>query len=109
MISCAAVDVVLVYQVPSMIAAGLPVGLAATIGGLRGFAQVGGRLPLSPLLHKIGTKATLVTALIVALAAVLLLTPVVLLTATGFLISALILSPRAKTQRRPRRCPSPSV
>ena len=50
LISGAAVDIILVYQVPVMIAAGLPTGAAATIGGLRGFAQLGGRLPLSPLL-----------------------------------------------------------
>jgi len=73
MISGVAVDVVLVYQMPVMIAVGLPVGVAATIGGLRVVAQVGGRLPLTPLLHSIGTKASLVTALIVAFAAVLLL------------------------------------
>lgn len=47
----AAVDAILVYQVPVMIAAGLPLGAAATIGGLRGFAQLGGRIPLFPLLH----------------------------------------------------------
>ena len=49
MISGAAIDVILVYQVPIMVAAGLPAGVAATIGGIRGFAQLGGRLPLAPL------------------------------------------------------------
>jgi MFS family permease len=56
LISGAAVDIILVYQVPVMIAAGLPIGAAATIGGIRGFAQLGGRLPLSALLRRLGTR-----------------------------------------------------
>ena len=44
MISGGAIDVILVYQVPIMIAAGLSTGAAATVAGVRGFAQVGGRL-----------------------------------------------------------------
>jgi MFS family permease len=73
MISGAAIDVILVYQVPIMIAAGLPTAAAATIAGLRGFAQVGGRLTLPPLLTKLGTRLTTVAALVVAFAAALLL------------------------------------
>ena len=42
-VSGAAIDIILVNQVPAMIAAGLSVGAAATIGGLRGLAQLGGR------------------------------------------------------------------
>jgi MFS family permease len=56
LIGGAAVDVILVYQVPVMIAAGLPIGAAATIGGIRGFAQLGGRIPLAPLLQRLGTR-----------------------------------------------------
>jgi MFS family permease len=63
LISGAAVDIILVYQVPVMIAAGLPLGAAATIGGLRGLAQLGGRIPLSPLLHRLGTRRTIVLSL----------------------------------------------
>jgi MFS family permease len=73
MISGAAIDVILVYQVPIMVAAGLPAGMAATIGGIRGFAQVGGRLPLSALLARLGTKPTIIVALLAALTGVLLL------------------------------------
>src|ERR1700752_1573374 len=54
LISGAAVDVILVYRVPVMIAAGLPIGAAATIGGIRGFAQLGGRGPPPPPLHRPG-------------------------------------------------------
>jgi MFS family permease len=73
MISGAAIDVILVYQVPIMIAAGLPTGAAATIAGLRGFAQVGGRLTLPPLLTRVGARLTTVAALVTAVAAALLL------------------------------------
>jgi Major Facilitator Superfamily len=62
LISGAAVDVILVYQVPVMIAAGLPIGAAATIGGIRGFAQLGGRVPLSPLLQRLGARQTIVVS-----------------------------------------------
>jgi MFS family permease len=62
LISGAAVDVILVYQVPIMIAAGLPIAAAATIGGLRGFAQLAGRLPLSPLMARLGAKRTVVAS-----------------------------------------------
>ncbi len=72
-ISGAAIDVILVYQVPIMVAAGLPIGAAATISGARGFAQLGGRIPLSPILAKLGTKPTILIALGIALAGTLLL------------------------------------
>ncbi len=72
-ISGAAIDVMLVYQVPIMVAAGLPAGVAATIAGARGFAQLGGRVPLSPVLTKLETKPTILIALGVALAGALLL------------------------------------
>lgn len=60
LIAGAAVDVVLVYQVPLMVAAGLPVGAAASLAGARGFAQLGGRVPLAPLLARAGTHRTVV-------------------------------------------------
>jgi predicted MFS family arabinose efflux permease len=43
LIGGAANDVMLIYQVPVMIAAGLPITTAATIAGIRGMAQLGGR------------------------------------------------------------------
>jgi MFS family permease len=73
LITGAGVDIILVYQVPVMIAAGLPIGAAATIGGIRGFAQLGGRLPLSPLLRRVGARRTIVLTLIVAAVGTLLL------------------------------------
>jgi MFS family permease len=73
LISGAAVDVILVYQVPVMIAAGLPIGAAATIGGIRGFAQLAGRLPLSPLLSRLGARRTIVVSFAVGGAGTLLL------------------------------------
>jgi MFS family permease len=62
LISGAAVDLILVYQVPVMIAAGLPIGAAATIGGIRGFAQLAGRVPLSPLLRRLSARQTIVVS-----------------------------------------------
>jgi MFS family permease len=59
-ISGAAIDIILVNQVPIMIAAGLSTGAAATIGGLRGLGQLAGRLPLSPVLARLGTHRTIV-------------------------------------------------
>jgi hypothetical protein len=47
MIGGAAIDMILVNQVPAMIAAGLSTTTAATIGGLRGLAQLGGCIPLT--------------------------------------------------------------
>ena len=73
LISGAAVDIILVYQVPVMIAAGLPIGAAATIGGMRGFAQLGGRMPLSAVLRRLGTRRTIVLSLTIAAAGTLLL------------------------------------
>ena len=42
----AAADVMLVYQVAAMIAAGLPIMIAAVVAGVRGFAQLAGRIAL---------------------------------------------------------------
>ena len=52
-----AVGTVLVYQVPLMTAAGLPVGVAAWMGGARGAAQITGRIPLPLLLRRLGARA----------------------------------------------------
>jgi MFS family permease len=58
-----AVSILLVYQVPVMVAAGLPLTTAATVAGLRGVAQLGGRLPLGWLLARAPTRRLLVVAL----------------------------------------------
>ena len=86
LVSGAAVDVILVYQVPVMIAAGLPIGAAATIGGIRGFAQLAGRLPLSPLLARLGARRTIVVSFAVGGAGTLLLL------AGGHVVPALLYS-----------------
>ncbi len=86
---------VLVYQVPAMTAAGLSLTTAATIAGIRGFCQLGGRLPLSPLIARLGSTGALrlafaAMALGGALLAVSGTTPVALAFAvvTGFGIGA---------------------
>jgi MFS family permease len=52
----------LVYQVPAMTAAGLPLTTAATLAGVRGFAQTAGRVPLSPIVRLLGSSGALVLA-----------------------------------------------
>lgn len=54
-----AVGTVLVYQVPAMTSAGLALGAASFWAGFRGFAQLGGRLPLMPLVTRLGVADTL--------------------------------------------------
>ena len=53
------VGTILVYQVPAMTAAGLALGAASFWAGFRGFAQLGGRLPLMPLVRRFGVAKTL--------------------------------------------------
>jgi MFS family permease len=74
LIGGAAADIMLVYQVPAMIAAGLPITLAATFAGARGFAQLAGRIPLTPTIRRLGARRTVVVANFTAgIGAVLLL------------------------------------
>lgn len=53
------VATILVYQVPAMTAAGLALGVASFWAGFRGFAQLGGRLPLMPIVTRLGVANTL--------------------------------------------------
>lgn len=53
------VSTVLVYQVPAMTAAGLSLGAASFWAGFRGFAQLGGRLPLMPIVSRLGIAGSL--------------------------------------------------
>ncbi len=70
----AAADIMLAFQVPIMRAAGLPLAAAATVAGIRGFAQLGGRLPLGFVLRRMPARAALASAnLLGAIAALLLL------------------------------------
>lgn len=54
-----AVGTILVYQVPTMTASGLALGAASFWAGFRGFAQLGGRLPLMALVRRFGVANTL--------------------------------------------------
>lgn len=80
-----AVSILLVYQVPVMVAAGLPLTTAATVAGLRGVAQLGGRLPLGFLLARASSRRLLIVALgAVAVGAVLLVVSSTVAVAVGF-------------------------
>ncbi len=57
-----AMSTILVYQVPAMTAAGLPLTTAATVAGIRGFSQIAGRIPLSPIVSRLGSGGALVLA-----------------------------------------------
>ena len=53
------VATVLVYQVPAMTAAGLPLAAASFWAGARGFSQLFGRLPLMPIVRRLGVTGSL--------------------------------------------------
>ncbi len=53
---------VLVYQVPIMTGAGISLGVAGTIGGLRGFCQVFGRIGLATAVERFGARRLLQAA-----------------------------------------------
>ncbi len=58
-----AMSTILVYQVPVMTAAGLPLATAATVAGLRGMAQTAGRVPLGPIVSRLGSSRSVSLAL----------------------------------------------
>lgn len=68
------VSIVLVYQVPAMTAAGLTLTSASFWAGFRGFAQLGGRLPLMPIVSRLGTANSLRLAYAAIVIGMLLLT-----------------------------------
>ena len=53
----------LVYQVPAMTAAGLPLATATSVAGLRGICQLLGRVPLAGLVNRLGSDGALLLAL----------------------------------------------
>ncbi len=62
-----------VYQVPIMVSLGLTLPLASTLAGLRGVAQFLGRLPIDPVVSRLGSRRALVWAnTLIAVGAVLL-------------------------------------
>ncbi len=58
-----AMSTILVYQVPVMTAAGLPLATAATVAGLRGMSQTAGRIPLAPIVRRLGSARSVALAL----------------------------------------------
>jgi MFS family permease len=52
-------SLLLLYQVPAMVAAGLTLTTAASLAGARGFLQLGGRLPMPWLIRRVGSRNTL--------------------------------------------------
>lgn len=65
--------VVLAYQVPAMTAAGLPLAAASFWAGFRGFAQLLGRLPLMPMVRRLGVVPSMRLAYVaIAIGAVIL-------------------------------------
>lgn len=57
-----ATAVVLAYQVPAMTSAGLSLTAASFWAGFRGFSQLGGRIPLMPIVDRIGVARTMQVA-----------------------------------------------
>ncbi|MFT5222060.1 MAG: MFS family permease [Glaciecola sp.] len=57
------IGVLLVQQVPAMVDAGLAFTTAAGFAGARGLLQLAGRIPLTPVVARFGTRRSLVGAL----------------------------------------------
>lgn len=54
-----AVGIILVYQVPLMTDAGLPLATASALAGARGAAQILGRIPMSAMVRRLGSRRSL--------------------------------------------------
>ena len=54
-----ATAIVILYQVPVMVTAGLTLAVASSFAGARGFMQLGGRIPMPWLVDRFGSRATL--------------------------------------------------
>lgn len=65
--------ILLTYQVPIMVAFGLPLATAATVAGARGFLQLTGRLGLSWIVERFGSSGPLAVAMLLAVVACFLL------------------------------------
>ncbi len=77
-------SVLFLYQVPAMVSAGLGLGLASSLAGLRGLFQLLGRLPLPWLIRRLGARTVFMASLaLVGLSSLLLL-------AAGNLVVAVI-------------------
>lgn len=69
----ATTSVLLLYQVPAMVEAGLALTLASTLAGARGLLQLAGRLPLPPVIRRFGSGRTFVGSLGLLVVAALVL------------------------------------
>ncbi len=67
-------SILLVYQVPVMTSLGLPLATAAWIAALRGFSQLLGRIPLTPIVERLGARGATQMALMAVGIGILLLT-----------------------------------
>lgn len=61
-LSSIASSTLLVFQVPTMTAAGVSTGTAALLASVRGFMQLGGRLPLVPAIRKFTAPRLIIVA-----------------------------------------------
>lgn len=61
-LSSIAASTLLVFQVPTMTAAGISTGTAALLASVRGFMQLGGRLPLVPAIRKFTAPRLIIVA-----------------------------------------------
>lgn len=52
-------SLLILYQVPAMVAAGLTLGVASGLAGARGFLQLAGRIPMPWLIRRVGSRTTL--------------------------------------------------
>ena len=82
-------SILLVYQVPVMVAAGVPLATAAAYGGARGLLQIVGRVGLIPVVERIGVgTAYALTLLVGGVAAIVLSASSVVTAAVSYVILA---------------------
>lgn len=85
----AASSLLLLYQVPAMVGAGLALTTASTLAGARGLVQLAGRLPLPAVIGRIGSRRALRGAyLLTAVSALLLVVAGSIATALLFTVTA---------------------
>ncbi len=63
----------LTYQVPMMVAFGLPLGTAATVAGARGLLQLTGRIGLDGIVERVGARQALLVSMFLSIAACVLM------------------------------------
>jgi MFS family permease len=63
----------LLYQVPAMVAAGLSLATASSLAGARGVVQLAGRVPLPPVVRRVGAWRALRWSLLLAAAGAVIL------------------------------------